>query len=110
MNATATVPTDLADLELVMRAVASERRLQILKWLKDPRAHFPPQVHGDPDEHGACNQFIVEKLGISQPAGSRHMKILTDAGLVIPTRREGYTYYKRDEDAIASFAAAARQI
>lgn len=110
MNATATVPTDLADLELVMRAVASERRLQILEWLKDPRAHFPPQVHGDPDEHGACNQFIVEKLGISQPAGSRHMKILTDAGLVIPTRREGYTYYKRDEDAIASFAAAARQI
>ena len=110
MTATAIVSAELTDLEPVMRAVASERRLKILEWLKDPRAHFPPQVHGDPDEHGACNQFIVEKLGISQPAGSRHMKILTDAGLVIPTRREGYTYYKRDESAIAAFAEATRQI
>src|SRR5437773_2176341 len=31
-----------------MRALASERRLQVLEWLKDPTAHFPPQVDGNP--------------------------------------------------------------
>ncbi len=98
---------DLEQVELVFRALASERRLQILEWLKEPRSHFPPQEHGDPDEHGACNQFIVEKLDISQPAGSRHLKVLVDAGLVIPTRRRGYTYYRRNEQAIAAVAAMA---
>ncbi len=32
---------------LILRALANERRLQILEWLRDPQAHFPPQVDGD---------------------------------------------------------------
>ncbi len=90
------------DLESVLKALASERRLQILEWLKDPTEHFPPQVHGDPIEHGACNQFIADKLGVSQPAASRHLKVLADAGLIIPTPRKGWTYYRRDEAAITA--------
>lgn len=89
------------DLEGVLKALASERRLQILEWLKDPEAHFPPQEHGDPIEHGACNQFIVDKLGVSQPAASRHLKVLVDADLLIATPRKGWTYYRRNEDTIA---------
>ena len=92
---------DLGALEQVLKALASERRLQILEWLKDPVAHFPPQEHGDPGEHGACNLFIVEKLGVSQPAGSRHLKVLADAGLVIATRRKGWVYYRRNEETLA---------
>ncbi|MEM7093050.1 MAG: metalloregulator ArsR/SmtB family transcription factor [Actinomycetota bacterium] len=92
------------DLETALKALASERRLQILEWLKSPREHFPPQEHGDPELHGACNQFIVEKLGVSQPAGSRHLKVLTDAGLVVATRRKGWTYYRRNEDALRAVA------
>jgi ArsR family transcriptional regulator len=95
---------DLGALEQVLKALASERRLQILEWLKDPVAHFPPQEHGDPTERGACNQFIVEKLGVSQPAGSRHLRVLADAGLVIPTRRKGWVYYRRNEEALADLA------
>jgi len=91
----------VVDLELVLKAIASERRLQILDWLKDPKANFPSQEHGDPTEHGACNQFIVDKLQVSQPAGSRHLKVLADAGLVIPTARKGWVYYRRNEEAIA---------
>lgn len=97
-----TATDTLIDREAAFKALASERRLQILAWLKDPAAHFPPQEHGDPDEHGACNLFIVEKLGVSQPAGSRHLKVLVDAGLLIATRRKGWTYYRRDEDAIST--------
>ena len=96
--------TSTAELEPVLKALASECRLQILEWLKDPEAHFPPQEHGDPGEHGACNLYIVDKLGVSQPAGSRHLKVLVDANLVIATRRKGWTYYRRNEAAIASVA------
>lgn len=102
--------TSLVDLESVLKALASERRLQILEWLKDPTSNFPPQEHGDPEEHGACNQFIVEKLGVSQPAGSRHLKVLTDAGLVIPTRRKGWVYYRRNEAALAEVSAVVATI
>ncbi len=101
---TAPGETALSEIEPVLKALASERRLQILDWLKDPASNFPTQEHGDPIEHGACNQFIVDKLGVSHPAGSRHPKVLTDADLVIPTRRKGWTYYRRNEAAIASVA------
>ena len=94
--------TTAVDLEASLKALASDRRLQILEWLKDPVSHFPAQVHGDPDEHGACNQYIVDKLGVSQPAGSRHLKVLVDADLIIATPIKGWTYYRRNEPAIAA--------
>jgi len=100
----------IPDLELALKALASQRRLQILQWLRDPAQHFPPQEHGDPIEHGACNQFIVEKLGVSQPAGSRHLKVLADADLIIPTRRKGWTYYRRNEATIAALVGQMTQI
>ncbi len=93
-----------SELEGSLKALASARRLQILEWLKDPIAHFPPQEHGDPLEHGACNLFIVDKLGVSQPTASRHLKVLVDARLVIATRRKGWTYYRRNEARIAELA------
>lgn len=88
------------DTERALKAIASPRRLQILEWLKDPAVHFPPQEHGDPVEHGACNMYITDKLGVSQPAASRHMKVLADAGLVIASPRFGWVYYRRNEGAI----------
>ena len=97
---TETIETAAVETEALLKAVASERRIRILEWLKDPVAHFPVQVHGDPLVDGACNQFIADKLGVSQPAASRHLKVLTDAGLIIPTPRKGWTYYRRDEAAI----------
>lgn len=93
-------PVDI-DLEQVLKALASSRRLQILEWLRDPETNFPPQEHGDPVEHGACNQFIVDKLGVSQPAASRHLKVLVDAGLLVASPRKGWTYYRRDEAMIS---------
>ena len=97
-------------LERGLKALASARRLQILEWLKDPVANFPPQEHGDPIEHGACNQFIVDKLGISQPAASRHLKVLVDAGLLIATPRQGWTYYRRDEAQLRAVAVVLSHI
>ncbi len=83
-----------------IRALANERRLRILKWLKEPTAHFPPQVDGDLIRDGVCGLLIARKLGISQPTVSRHMQILTRTGLVRAKRIKQWTFYKRDEKRI----------
>jgi len=84
----------------LFRALASDRRLTILHWLKDPRTHFPPQVDGDLVKDGVCGLFIAEKLGISQPTLSEHMKVLVQADLVIPTRIKQWTFYRRNEERV----------
>jgi len=81
----------------LFRALANARRLQILEWLKDPRAHFPPQVDGDLVEDGVCGLYIAEKLGVGQPTLSEHMRVLVQAGLVRSKRIRQWTFYKRDE-------------
>ena len=80
-----------------LRALANDKRLQILEWLKSPRTHFPPQVDGDLVKDGVCGVRIAEKLGISQPTVSEHMRVLTQAGLVRGKRIKQWTFYRRDE-------------
>jgi DNA-binding transcriptional ArsR family regulator len=92
----------------VTKALANERRLQILAWLKRPRAHFPPQVDGDLVKDGVCGVFIAQKLGISQPTASEHLKTLSRAGLVRAKRVKQWTFYKRDEARIAAAKRAFR--
>ena len=89
-----------------IRALANERRLQILEWLKDPVANFPPQVDGDLVEDGVCAVWIAEKLGVSQPTLSEHMKVLSQAGLVRAKRIKQWTFYRRDEARIAEIKRA----
>jgi len=91
--------------EQALRALANDRRLQILEWLKRPRAHFPPQVDGDLVNDGVCGVLIAEKLGVSQPTVSEHLKILAQAGLVRAKRIKQWTFYKRDEVRIADVKA-----
>jgi DNA-binding transcriptional ArsR family regulator len=88
-------------LEIALRALANDRRLLILEWLKNPRKHFPPQVDGDLVKDGVCGVFIAEKLGVTQPTVSEHLKILAQAGLVRAKRIKQWTFYKRDEPRIA---------
>ena len=85
---------------LVLKALANERRLEVLGWLKTPRKHFPPQVDGDLVKDGVCGLFIAQKLGVSQPTASEHLRILVQAGLVRAKRIKQWTFYKRDEQRI----------
>jgi len=89
----------------LIKALANERRLTILRWLKAPLAHFRPQVDGDLVEDGVCAVLIAEKLGISQATLSEHMRILVHAGLVRPKRIKQWIFYKRDEERMAALAA-----
>jgi ArsR family transcriptional regulator len=92
-----------------LQALANKRRLLILDWLKDPRAHFPPQVDGDLVEDGVCVVLIAEKLGVSQPTASEHLKVLAQAGLVRGKRIKQWTFYKRDEQRIREVKDALAQ-
>src|SRR4029450_4558229 len=92
----------------VAKALANERRLQILGWLKTPRAHFPPQVDGGRVRDGVGGGVIADEVGVSQPTASEHLKILAHAGLVRARRIKQWTFYKRDEKRIAEVKRAFR--
>jgi DNA-binding transcriptional ArsR family regulator len=92
-------------LDLVLKAVSSERRLQILEWLKRPKKHFPPQVDGDLTKDGVCGCSIADKLGVSQATASEHLRILSQSGLISGKRIKQWTFYQRDEKGIAGLKA-----
>ena len=80
-----------------IQAIGNDRRLQILEWLKTPRANFRPQIDGDLVKDGVSAVFIAEKLGISQPTLSEHMRVLCQANLLQSKRIKQWTFYKRNE-------------
>ena len=97
------------DIATILRALANERRLQILDWLRDPCAHFPPQLDGDLVEDGVCGALIADKLGVSAPTLSEHMRVLAAAGLVQAKRVKGWTMYRRDEERITAAKRAIQE-
>jgi ArsR family transcriptional regulator len=50
-----------------------------------------------------CVCAIAEKLGVSQPAVSQHLKILKNAGLVKGKRHGYHVHYTINAQALASF-------
>jgi ArsR family transcriptional regulator len=85
----------------VLRVLSNEKRLAVLAWLTDPVQHFPPQRDGDLVADGVCSVFIADKLGVSQPTASEHLRLLTTAGLLRAKRIKQWTFYRRDEQRIA---------
>ena len=62
----------------VFRAFCDINRLMILEMLRN-------------GERCAC--ILLEKLNISQPTLSHHMRILCDSGIVVPRKAGKWTYY-----------------
>ena len=87
-------------------ALAHPGRMELLNWLREPKKHFPPQRDGDLERDGACAVLIAKKWGVAQPTASRHLKLMVDAELLIPTRKKGWTFYRRNEAGIAKLQAA----
>ena len=87
----------------VIRALSNDNRLKILGWIMDPRAHFPEQRDGDLVEDGVCVAFITDKIGLSQPTVTAHMKVLTEAGLVTHKKVKNWVFYKPDRTTVEHF-------
>jgi DNA-binding transcriptional ArsR family regulator len=85
----------------LIKALANDKRLAILEWLKDPTANFPPQTYGDLVDDGVCGLFIARKLRVSQPTASEHLRVLVHAGFIKGKRIRQWTFYQRDEKRIA---------
>lgn len=90
---------------IVIKALANEKRIRILHWLKDPVAHFPPQVDGDLVADGVCAVLIADKLGVTPATLSEHMRVLSAAGLVSGRKIRQWVFYRRDETRIAEAKA-----
>jgi DNA-binding transcriptional ArsR family regulator len=89
----------VTDAEL-LKALASDKRLQILEWLREPEANFPPQRDGDLVKDGVCSLLIADKLGVSQPTCGAHLKVLSRAGLLRSRKIKQWVFYQRDEERI----------
>ena len=92
------------DLLDIFKALSNRTRLEILKRLKDPANNFPPQDEGDVHTVGVCVSSIQEGVGLSQSTVSDYLATLQRAGLVDVQRVGQWTYYKRNEEAIAALA------
>jgi DNA-binding transcriptional ArsR family regulator len=88
----------------MLRAPVSERRLDILEWLKDPAAHFPARRHGDMTRDGVPAEVIASKLGVRRQVADTHLELLADIGLLRKRRIRRRMYYRRDEVRIAEVA------
>jgi ArsR family transcriptional regulator len=87
------------------KALACEARLSFLDWLSDPDVHFSHQVTGTPSEIGVCVTLLTEKIGMAQPTVSRHLELLKRAGFVTSTKIGKWSFFRRDEQAIADYKA-----
>lgn len=87
------------------KALASDARLSILKWLADPNAHFSHQVTGAPSEIGVCVTLLTEKLDMAQPTASRHLDLLRRAGFLTVNKIGRWSFFQRNEPAISEFKA-----
>ncbi|EBA14776.1 arsR-family transcriptional regulator [Roseobacter sp. SK209-2-6] len=87
-----------------LRALANAHRVQIMDWLLDPEAYFPPQRDGDLVEDGVCVGFITERTELSQPTVTNHMKMLEEAGLVTSKKIKNWVFYKADRKALEALA------
>ena len=67
----------------ILKALGEETRIHIFELLRTGK-------------FCACN--ILEKLNITQPTLSHHMKILCDSGIVIAEKDWKWTHYSLNED------------
>ena len=87
------------------KAMARDARLSIQEWLTDPDAQYTQQINGKPSEIGVCVTLLAEKLDMAQPTVSRHLELLRRAGFITFDKQGRWSFFRRDERAIADYKA-----
>ncbi|OOQ58421.1 ArsR/SmtB family transcription factor [Mucilaginibacter pedocola] len=90
----------------VIKSLSNQTRLDILTWLKDPFAYFAAEELDDyKPSLGVCVSDIAKKAKMSIPTVSVYLKNMAAADLLVATRKDQWTYYKRNEAAIQQLAS-----
>lgn len=90
------------DLVTVFKALGDPTRLKILELLRSYGKSSCSQIAAD--ERGLCACDIEQAVGLSQAAVSHHMDLLRRSGLVQAEKRGRWTFYRRNETAVAGLA------
>ncbi|WP_237559983.1 ArsR/SmtB family transcription factor [Desulfohalovibrio reitneri] len=79
----------------LFKLVSSETRVRMLRTLST---------------RCLCVGALARSLGISAPAASQHLRVLSQAGLVRPEKRGYHVHYQVDAGALARLAAMANEL
>jgi DNA-binding transcriptional ArsR family regulator len=91
------------DLDLMIRALASPVRRNILSLLKEPCLNFPQNDKNIGNEDGVCVDNIVKTVGLAQSTVSAHLATLERAGFLSSVAYGKWTYFSRAEATISRF-------
>jgi len=83
--------TDAQKLARIFKALAADTRIRIIQLLKG---------------RTLCVGALSVRLGVTQGAVSQHLRILRDAGLVVPEKRGYYIHYRLNEKTLAKWGRA----
>jgi len=86
----------------VLKALANEKRFNIVKWLHAPEKHFTSS-HCDVSKDGVCVGLIEKKTGLSQSTASQYLLQLQQVGLITMERRGQWTYCKLNKKFVSRF-------
>lgn len=92
----------------ISKVLSNRTRVNILKWLKNPKLNFPPHHDINHFDDGVCVGYIQDKSGLSQSTISTYLTSMQNVNLIIPTRHGKWTYYKRNEEIIEAYIKSLR--
>lgn len=100
---------EIMDIQLILKALSNEKRLQILQWLKEPELHFESKST-DLKKDGVCVGYIEKKVGLSQSTVSQYLQQLKMAGLITMERKGQWTFCRLNTKLVQEFMKELRQI
>jgi DNA-binding transcriptional ArsR family regulator len=86
---------DARKIARIFKALSVDTRVQILQILK---------------EQVLCVGALAARLEVSSAAVSQHLRILRDAGLVIPQKRGYYVHYQVNEETLQEWRQVAADL
>lgn len=86
------------DLSATLTRAHAEQLAKLLKAIADPtRLQLVSFIQSSNDAE-ACVCNLTEPLGLSQPTISHHLKVLTDAGIIIREKRGTWAWYSVNQE------------
>ena len=97
------------DIMLIMlKALANDTRLNILKWLSDPEKYFPDRIEQNLEDidftGGVSVADIQKKAGKAQSTTSHDLDLLVKAGFLEVKYSGRYSYFRRNQKAFKKLA------